>query len=89
MLAAIDEHIGPKRVEVTGEKSGAHLVLWPKRKILEETIVRRAAELEVGVYGMAPYFDYSRWRQAIILGFSRMNETDIREGIRRLAQTGI
>lgn len=89
LLEAIDEYIGPKRVEVTGEKSGAHLVLWPKRKIREETIVQRAAELEVGVYGMAPYFDYSRWRQAIILGFSRMNETDIREGIRRLAQTGI
>jgi GntR family transcriptional regulator/MocR family aminotransferase len=89
LLAAIHELLG-QRVDVMGEKSGTHLTIWPRRRrIHEKTIIDRAAERGVGVYGVAPYFyHHNGSRAGIILGFSRMNEHDIREGIRRLRDCG-
>ncbi len=88
LLESIGECLG-ESVDVTGEKSGTHLVIWPRRDIQEETIIRRAAANDVGVYGVRPYYMYTVTRSGIILGFSRMHENDIREGIRRLAQCGV
>lgn len=83
MLDAIQEHLGD-RVEVTGDGSGVHVVLWPRNRTLEEELVARAAEQGVGVYGISRYF-LGRPKQAgILLGYSRMREKEIREGVRRL-----
>ena len=85
LLDAIDRYLGG-RVEVTGDGAGAHVVLWPNESIAEEVVVTRAASQGVGVYGISPYFLKCPSRPGIMLGYSRLKEADIREGIRRLSQ---
>lgn len=85
LLGAIRTHLGD-RVEVSGDGAGAHMVLWPRQRVREETLTARAAERGVGIYGIAPYFLKRPRRAGIMLGYSRMREVQIREGIRRLGE---
>jgi GntR family transcriptional regulator/MocR family aminotransferase len=85
LLAAIHAHLG-NRVEVTGDGAGAHLVLWPRRRVSEEAIIAGAASRGVGVYSISPYFLTKAARTGIMLGYARLREPEIREGIRRLAE---
>jgi GntR family transcriptional regulator / MocR family aminotransferase len=80
---AIDRHLSD-RVEVTGYGAGAHVALWPRARIVESTVIARAAALGVAVYGISPYFLTTPRRSGLMLGYSRMKESDIREGVRRL-----
>jgi GntR family transcriptional regulator / MocR family aminotransferase len=85
LLDAIRTHLG-ERVEVSGDGAGAHVVLWPRKRIAEETLIAAAASRGVGVYGISAYFLKHPLRTGILLGYSRMKETAIREGIRRLGE---
>jgi GntR family transcriptional regulator/MocR family aminotransferase len=85
MLEAIDRYLGD-RVQVTGYGAGAHVVLWSNRRIAESVVLESAASRGVGIYGISPYFLTPPARNGFILGYSRMKEADIREGIRRLSQ---
>ena len=85
LLAAIQKHLGD-RVDVTGEGGGAHIVLWLRARLLEEGVIAAAAAQGVGIYGIARYFLSSPTRAGILLGYSRMTEREIREGIRRLSK---
>ena len=84
LLDAIDEHLHDS-VRVTGDRSGTHIVLWPRGRASEETLIARAAAAGVGVYGISRYA-MRRHAPGLMLGYSRMTEGDIREGIRRLAR---
>jgi GntR family transcriptional regulator/MocR family aminotransferase len=86
LLDAIYKDLGD-RVDITGDGSGAHVVLWPKKRILEDTAVTNAASRGVGIYGISRYFLTRAPRTGLMLGYSRMNEERIREGIRRLGET--
>jgi GntR family transcriptional regulator / MocR family aminotransferase len=85
LLEAIHFHLG-NRVEVTGDGAGAHVVLWPQGSVAEESVVTDAASQGVGVYGISAYFLNRTQRAGILLGYSRMTENQIREGIRRLSK---
>jgi GntR family transcriptional regulator/MocR family aminotransferase len=85
MLDAIDRYLGD-RVQVTGYGAGAHVVLWPKKRIAESVAIEAAASRGVGIYGISPYFLSQPARSGFLLGYSRMKESDIREGLRRLRQ---
>jgi GntR family transcriptional regulator/MocR family aminotransferase len=85
LLDAIDKHLSD-RVEVTGYGAGAHVTLWPGARIPENVMIERAASRGVGVYGISPYFMRQPSRRGLVLGYSRMKEGDIREGIRRLSE---
>jgi GntR family transcriptional regulator / MocR family aminotransferase len=85
LLSAIAIFLGD-RVEVAGEGAGAHVVLWPTRRISEETVIAGAAARGVRVYGMSGYYLKRPPRTGIMLGYSRMTERAIREGIRRLGE---
>lgn len=85
LLEAIDKYLGG-RVEVSGDGAGTHVVLWTKKRIAEEILIDRALARGVGVYGVTRYFLEKPSRTACMLGYARINEEDIREGIRRLAQ---
>lgn len=71
--------------EVTGQSAGAHVVLWLRRRISEQAVIEDAALRGVGVYPISPYFLLPPSRTAILLGYARMREADIRDGIRRLS----
>ena len=85
LLDAIHNHLGD-RVEVTGDGAGAHVVLWPRHRVAEQPVITRAAALGVGIYGISPYFLRRPLRTGFLLGYSRMREREISEGIRRLAE---
>ena len=55
LLDSIQKYLGD-RVEVTGDGAGAHVVLWPRERVSEESIVAKAASRGVGVYGISRYF---------------------------------
>jgi GntR family transcriptional regulator/MocR family aminotransferase len=74
------------RVEVTGDGAGAHVVLWPRRRIAEQVLIAAAASRGVGIYGISSYFVKPPLRTGVLLGYSRMKEKEIREGIRRLGE---
>jgi GntR family transcriptional regulator/MocR family aminotransferase len=74
------------RVEVSGDGGGAHVVLWLRNGVREEAVVARAAERGVGVYGVSRYFWKKPSRPGILLGYTRMKEAAIQEGIRRLSE---
>jgi GntR family transcriptional regulator/MocR family aminotransferase len=86
LLESIEKYLGD-RVEVTGDGAGAHVVFWPRQRVSEESIVAKAASRGVGVYGISRYFLNRPSRIGIMLGYSRMRENEIREGIRRLSET--
>ena len=86
LLRAIHRYLGD-RVEVTGHGSGAHVVLWPRKRVSEEAAICRAASRGVGVYGISQFFLTPPSRTGLMLGYSRMNEKEIREGMRLLGET--
>jgi GntR family transcriptional regulator/MocR family aminotransferase len=83
LLEAIDKHLGD-RVQVTGYGAGAHVVLWPHRRVTERAVLEAAASRGVGIYAISPYFLTRPAKSGFMLGYSRMKEADIGEGIRRL-----
>ena len=85
LLQAIQEHLNGQ-VEVSGAGAGAHVALWPKVRGSESSFLQRAAERGVGIYGMSQYFLAKPSRTGFLLGYSRMREAEIREGIRRLGE---
>jgi GntR family transcriptional regulator / MocR family aminotransferase len=82
---AIAKYLGD-RVEVTGFGAGAHVVLWPSSRISENAAITAAASRGVGIYGLSPYFLTRPTAKGLMLGYSRMKEADIREGVRRLSE---
>jgi GntR family transcriptional regulator / MocR family aminotransferase len=83
LLDSIGKYLGD-RVEVTGAAAGAHVVLWPTRRIAEDALIASAASRGVGVYPISPYYLKRPARTGVLLGYSRMTEGNIREGMRRL-----
>ena len=85
LLHAIEKYLAG-RVEVTGDGAGAHIVLWPQKHISENAVIEKAAAREVGIYGISGYFLTRPSKSGLLLGYSRMQKEEIREGIRRLSQ---
>ncbi|HXS21281.1 MAG TPA: PLP-dependent aminotransferase family protein [Steroidobacteraceae bacterium] len=83
LLEAVQEHLGD-RVTLTGDGAAAHVVLWLDCHLSEESVIAAAAACGVRVDGVAPYFANSP-RPGILLGYARLKDAEIREGIRRLA----
>jgi GntR family transcriptional regulator / MocR family aminotransferase len=85
LLHAIRKHLG-KRIELTGDGSGAHVVLWPQKRVSEDAVVAHAASRGVGIYGISHCFLRRPLRTGLMLGYSCMNEREIREAIRLLSE---
>jgi GntR family transcriptional regulator/MocR family aminotransferase len=85
LLDSIEKCLGD-RVEITGDGAGAHIVVWPRQQLREADVIAGAAARGVGVYGISAYFLKQPSRTGIMLGYSRMTETEIREGVRRLSE---
>ena len=85
LLEAVQKYLGD-RVEMTGEGAGAHVVLWPRKHVSEEAVTAAAAKQGVGIYGIAHCFWRRPSRPGFLLGYARMKEREIREGIRLLAE---
>jgi GntR family transcriptional regulator / MocR family aminotransferase len=85
LLEAIDEYCGD-RVVVTGQGAGAHVALWPRKKVVEQAVVSAAARKGVGINGTAHCWLTQPARPGFILGYAQLGEQEIRDGIRLLGQ---
>jgi GntR family transcriptional regulator/MocR family aminotransferase len=85
LLESVEKYLGD-RVELTGEGAGAQVVLWPRKRVSEEAIVAAAAKRGVGIYGIAHCFLQRPSRPGFLLGYARLTEREIREGIRLLGE---
>jgi GntR family transcriptional regulator / MocR family aminotransferase len=85
LLESIREYLGD-RVEVTGDGAGAQVALWPRDKVVEQEVVDAAAQKGVGIYGMEHCWLHRPARPGFILGYARLSEHEIRDGIQLLAR---
>jgi len=85
LLEAVGKYLGD-RVEVTGEGAGAQVVLWPQKRVSEEAVVAAAAEKGVGIYGIAHCYTKKPARPGFLLGYARLTEREIWEGVRLLGE---
>ena len=85
LLDSIQRFVG-NRADVSGDSAGAHIVPWPKRRVSEQQIIGEARARGILIYGIAPYHLTKPRRPGLLLGYSRLKESEIREGIRRLSE---
>ena len=88
LCRAVEEHFGNRAI-VAGANAGLHVLLRLDGLNATELdrLVQNARNVSVGVYSLAPYYLRKPKRVGLILGYTLLNERDIREGIRLLAQT--
>jgi GntR family transcriptional regulator / MocR family aminotransferase len=86
LIEALRQHFG-ERVEIAGENTGVHLLVWLNdvKPTEVDAVVTRAAQAGVGVYSIAPFYARPPRRAGLLFGYASLNEADIRAGIRRLA----
>jgi GntR family transcriptional regulator / MocR family aminotransferase len=84
LLGAIQKYLGD-RVEVTGDGSGSHIVLWPKKRMIESTVITNAASRGIRIYAISHCFLKKSSRTGLMLGYTTLNEEQIDEGIRILS----
>ena len=87
LIGALQQHFGD-RVEIAGENTGVHLLVWlndVKRRDLEP-LIARAAHAGVGLYPISPYYVSPPRRAGLLFGYASLTEADIRAGIRRMAE---
>ena len=87
LIEALRRHFG-NRIEIAGENTGVHLVVWfnDVRPRDLDAIMARAAQAGVSVYSIAPAYTRPPTRAGLLLGYAALNEAEIRAGIRRLAE---
>ncbi len=87
LIEALRRHFG-RRVEIAGENTGVHLVVWfnDLRPRDLDAVIARAARAGVSVYSIAPAYARPLPRAGLLFGYAAMTETEIRAGIRRLAE---
>jgi len=87
LIAALRERFG-SRVDIAGENTGVHLVVWlndvPPREL--NALIARAARAGVGLYSVAPYYAKPTQRAGLLFGYAALTEAEIRAGVRRLAE---
>lgn len=86
LLQAVERYLGDQ-VEVIGEKSGLH-VLLNVPGYDDEKLIERAKAYGVKVYSLSRFW-YNKRKDSsstVMLGFGRISEDDIEEGVRLLAQ---
>ncbi|MBP6015922.1 MAG: PLP-dependent aminotransferase family protein [Candidatus Promineofilum sp.] len=85
LVRALDEYLG-RRVRYSPVAAGLHVMLYANGEVDEGQLVRDAAERGVRVYGGAPYHLERPAPPSILLGFSGLDEDEIVDGVRRLAE---
>jgi GntR family transcriptional regulator/MocR family aminotransferase len=84
LLAALRVHLPD--VRPVGASAGLHVVAWLPAGIDEKTVVERAAQAGVGVYGVSRYYSAPRdGPGGLLFGYGPLSEDQIEEGIRLVA----
>ncbi len=74
------------RVQILGDNAGMHLMVKIDTDMSDEVIVQNAAQLGLGISAAHPYYLKNSPDSEFILGYAELNEQQIQEGVRRLAE---
>ncbi|WP_414622838.1 PLP-dependent aminotransferase family protein [Calothrix sp. CCY 0018] len=85
LVKALKKHFG-KQAKILGEKGGIHLMVCFKSKLNDEEIIQRAASLGIGMMSANPHYLATHSKGEFIFGYGELTETQLTEGIHRLAQ---
>lgn len=74
------------QITIIGEQSGLHIVLIVKNGMTEETLIQRAADAHIKIYGLSSYTIEIKEEEPpeIILGFAGIPENELEIAIRTL-----
>jgi GntR family transcriptional regulator/MocR family aminotransferase len=75
-----------EQVKILGENAGMHLMVKMHTTLSNEEIIQRAAQVGVGINAAHPYYLKTSPSREFVLGYAELNEQQIQEGVRRLAQ---
>ena len=75
-----------KRAEILGEKAGIHVMVRFKTSLSDEEIIQRAAKVGVAMMSANPHYLTNHPTGEFIFGYGELTESQLQEGIRRLAQ---
>jgi GntR family transcriptional regulator/MocR family aminotransferase len=86
LIGSLQQHLGD-RVEIAGENTGVHLVVWLNGVKPQQVpaLIARAEAAGVGLYPVAPYYSQPQSRGGLLFGYASLSEAAIRAGIRRFA----
>jgi GntR family transcriptional regulator/MocR family aminotransferase len=85
LVEAIEKNLGDK-VSYSTVDAGLHVMLYIPQEIDESALVGEASKSGVGIYAGAPYHLDPQLRPSILLGFSGLNNEEIKEGVARLSE---
>jgi GntR family transcriptional regulator / MocR family aminotransferase len=87
LVAAVRKEFG-QRAEVCGANAGLHLLVWLKGSCggMIADVYGKAEKAGVGLYSVEPFYIKPPKRTGIVLGYAPLPESEIREGIRCLAE---
>jgi GntR family transcriptional regulator / MocR family aminotransferase len=87
LIGALRQHFGD-RVEIAGENTGVHLVVWLNdvRPRDLSAVIARARAAGVGLYSVAPFYTSPPPRAGLLFGYASLTEAEIRAGVRRVAE---
>lgn len=85
LVQSLVSHFGDQ-VKILGENAGMHLMIKLHTTLDDQEIVQRAAQLGVGIAAAYSYYLKTSPGSQFVLGYAELNEHEIREGVRRLAQ---
>jgi GntR family transcriptional regulator/MocR family aminotransferase len=87
LLEALHTHLG-SRISISGANAGIHLLVWLHDVAPDQldALIAAAARADVGLYAVTPYYMTPPSQAGLLLGYAAMTETDIRDGIERLAR---
>ncbi len=73
-------------IRISGENSGLHILVNVNNLMPEEKLIARAANENVRVHGLSEYYieKHHYYKGTIVLGFAKLSEEEIREGIIKL-----
>lgn len=79
LMSALKPLIESGRCQISGENAGVHLLLHFQGSIKEETLIQKAKERKIKVYGLSEYYVNSTKKResTILLGYANMSEEDI------------
>ena len=86
LIGALRQHFGD-HVEIAGENTGVHLVVWLNDVRPRDLagFIARARDAGVGLYSVAPFHTKQPARAGLLFGYASLTEADIRAAIRRVA----
>ncbi len=85
LVTELQKHFG-SRVSIQGENTGMHIMVSFHIEYSAEEFLRRAAQAGVGMLSARQYYIKAKHTNQFVLGYANLTESEIREGVLRLAR---